>query len=268
MTEIALPPSVEVSTIDPTGGRLVAWAHAASAAHQLATSLSRTTFVPKHFQGDPGAATAAILLADEIGLSPIIGLRSIYVISGTPALYARTMVALAVSHGHQVWTVESTDTKVTVSGQRAGSEHVETVTWTHERARKAGYTNNKKYDTDPQGMLYARASAEVARKVAPDVLAGVPHSREELEADEPEPTVRASRSVKRAERPATAEPALEIAAAPSEADLARTEVAAWAKAHGVDSRDLGDAHVAAHGRGLADEEDVDLIRAHMTEVAA
>ena len=30
-----------------------------------------------------------------------------------------------------------------------------------ERARRAGYTNNKKYETDPQSMLYARAAADV-----------------------------------------------------------------------------------------------------------
>jgi hypothetical protein len=180
MTELAVRPEYAAAVTDPTGGRLVAWASAAGAANKLAGALARTTFVPKHFQGDPDAITAALLLSDELGLPPISGLRSIYMISGTPALYARTMVALAVSHGHEVWTVESTDAKVTVSGRRQGSDKVETVTWTHDRARKAGYTNNKKYDTDPQGMLYARAAGEVARKVVPDVLYGVPYSAEEL----------------------------------------------------------------------------------------
>jgi hypothetical protein len=61
---------------------------------------------------------------------------------------------------------------------------------------------------------------------------------------------------------------MEDAAPKSPADLARTEVAAWAQQQGIDTRDLNDRHVAAHGRGLGDEEDVDLIRAHMTDVAA
>jgi hypothetical protein len=202
------PRTAEVANFDPTGGRLVAWASAASAANQLATSLSRTSFVPKAFQGNPGDATAAIILGDELGLSPLSALRSIYIISGTPALYARTMVALAMAHGHEVWTESSTDREVTVCGKRKGSEHVEKSTWTIDRARKAGYTNNKKYDSDPQAMLYSKAAAEIARKIAPDVLSGVPYSVEDLELEEqPKVTVsRAPRSIQRTPKPQAPEP--------------------------------------------------------------
>lgn len=236
MTEIALREAgAEVARVqdDPTGGRLVAWAQAAHAAHELAGALSRTSFSPKAFQGNPGDATAAIILGDELGLSPLTALRSIYVISGTPALYARTMVALAMSHGHNIWTEESTDTRVTVCGQRKGSGHVEKVTWTLERARKAGYTNNRKYDTDPQGMLYARASAEVARKIAADVLSGVPYSVEEIELEQVETTTvqreTAPKTVQRKPKPAPepdAEPGFdetEAAPAPEQSTVSITQ---------------------------------------------
>lgn len=199
----------ELATMDPTGGRLVAWAGAATAAHQLASSLSRTSFIPKAFQGNAADATAAIMLGDELGLSPISSLRSIYIISGTPAMYARTMVALAMSHGHEVWTESSTDREVVVCGKRAGSEHVERAAWTIDRAKKAGYTNNRKYDTDPQAMLWAKAAGEVARKVAPDVLAGVPHSVEDLELEQPAPARTVKRTAARQTAPQPAEPPLE-----------------------------------------------------------
>lgn len=189
-------PRSEITVHDPTGGRLVAWAAAAAAANQLATSLARTSFVPKSFQGNPADATAAIILGDELGLSPLSALRSIYMISGTPALYARTMVALAMSHGHDVWTESSTDREVIVCGRRRGSDHTERVTWSIDRARKAGYTSNKKYDTDPQAMLWAKAAGEVARKVAPDVLSGVPHSVEDLELEQPEPASKVQRATR------------------------------------------------------------------------
>ena len=174
-------PRAEIAPTDPTGGRLVAWAEAAVAAHSLARSLCATSFVPKAFAGNPGDATAAIILGDELGLSPLSALRALYVIGGTPAMYARTMVALVMSHGHEVWTVEETEQRVTVAGRRRGSDHEERVTWTIARAQKAGYTNNKKYSTDPIAMLYARAAGDVARRIAPDVLAGVPYSVEEIE---------------------------------------------------------------------------------------
>lgn len=181
MTELVQYEPGVVQQIDPTGGRLVAWAQAASAANRLAKALSRTSFVPKDFQGNEYDATAAIIMGDELGLSPLAALRSIYVVHGSPAMYARTMVALAQSHGHQVWTEKSTDAEVVVCGQRRGTERIERAVWTMARATKAGYSKNAKYSSTPQEMLYAKAAAEVARKIAADVLAGVPFSVEDLE---------------------------------------------------------------------------------------
>jgi hypothetical protein len=187
---------VKTSGVDPTGGRLVAWAESMQAAHSLAKALCATSFVPKHFQGKAEDGAAAIMLGDEVGFSPLQALRSIYVVSGTPAMYARAMVALVLAHGHEVWTEKETDDEVTVCGQRRGSDKVERVSWTTARARKAGYTSNKKYETDPRAMLYARASGDVARRIAPDALAGIAYNVEELEL-EAAPAKR--RTVKRAE---------------------------------------------------------------------
>lgn len=203
MSELAIRPSSTVTTADevvyqsdPTGGRLVAWAQSLTAAHQLASALCRTSFVPKHFAGKPEEAAAALMLGDELGFSPISAFRSIFVISGTPGLYAKSMVALVQSRGHEVWTETDTPEKVVVCGQRRGSERVERSEWTTARARKAGYTNNKKYETDPQAMLYARAASDVCRRIAADVLAGVPHTVEELELEGAATTKKAT--VKRA----------------------------------------------------------------------
>ena len=208
MTELtAYNPPAEVATIDPTGGRLVAWAEGLAAAHRIGAALCQTSFAPKHFMGKPAEAAAAIMFGDEIGLTPTQALRSVYVISGTPALYARTMVALVQSRGHEVWTETDTPTKVVVCGRRRGSEVTERAEWTVDRARKAGYTNNKKYETDPQAMLYARAASDVCRKVAADALAGLAHTVEELELEQPQPAVRISRA--KAERPVTPEPEFE-----------------------------------------------------------
>lgn len=205
-------PATEVAPYqqDPTGGRLVAWAQAASAANQLAKALATTDFVPKEMKL-VGNATAAILMGDELGLSPLAAMRSIYVVHGTPALYARSMVALALSRGHEVWTEESSDTKVVVCGRRKGSDHIERSEWTMSRAAKAGYTGNKKYGSNPQEMLYSKAAGEIARKVAPDMLAGIPYSVEDLELGEvPTVTVTreapAKRTVSRAPKPAPDEP--------------------------------------------------------------
>ncbi|MGH3500737.1 MAG: hypothetical protein ACRDQA_07545 [Nocardioidaceae bacterium] len=177
-------PPDQVAVADPTGGRLVAWAQAMSAAHKLGSALCETTFVPAQFKNKPDEAAAAIMYGDEIGFTPGQSLQNVYVISGKPALYARAMVALVLSHGHQIWTEASSTQRVVVCGQRRGSTHVERVEWTQNKAQQAGYTTNKKYSTNPEAMLYARASSDVARRIAPDALAGIAYSVEELELEE------------------------------------------------------------------------------------
>jgi len=148
-------------------------------AHKLATAIANTQMIPKHFAGKPDEIAAAMLYGATLDLDPMQSVRAIYVVHGAPGLYARSMVAVALKAGHQIWTVESTDEAVTVAGRRRGTEHVEQVTWTYERAHRAGYTSNAKYKSDPQAMLYAKAASEVARKIAPDALSGV-YAVEEL----------------------------------------------------------------------------------------
>ncbi|EAS0269338.1 hypothetical protein E7939_21845 [Salmonella enterica] len=166
-------------------GQLMQHADAMGAAKQLADAMCSSELVPDIYRGKPANGAAAILYGAEIGLNPIQSLQQIFVVHGQPSIYARTMVALVKSHGYAIQTVESTDTSVTVRGGDPRTGETEESTWTYERARRAGYTSNKKYETDPQAMLYAKAATEVCRKVAPHVLLGIAYSREELELEQP-----------------------------------------------------------------------------------
>jgi hypothetical protein len=189
MTEVTLYDERPAAQTDPTGGRLVAWASSLSAAKQIGAALCNTSFVPATFKGKPEEAAAAILFGDEIGLSPTQSLQSVYVISGKPALYARAMVAIVLAAGHEIETVRKTPTEVSVRGRRRGSESWTTETWSLARAQKAGYASNKKYATDPEAMLYSRAAADICRQIAPDALAGIGYSVEELETEPTKVTI-------------------------------------------------------------------------------
>lgn len=222
--------TIPAPVTDPTGGRLVAWAEGLAAAHRIASALCVTTFAPQHFRGKPEEAAAAILYGDEIGFTPTQSLQNLYVISGKPALYARAMVALVQAAGHAVWTESKTDDAVTVKGRRKGTEQVITETWDIKRAQRAGYTNNKKYQTDPQAMLYARAASDVCRQVAADVLAGIGYSVEEMQLVETSATPAAKpqgmaglRAAVQPEQPAepVEYPQAETGEAPSEAQRKR-----------------------------------------------
>lgn len=174
--------------------RLTEWANEARAAAAVAASLVKTSFVPKDFRGKVEEATAAILTGAEMGLSPMASLRAIYVIHGTPGMYAKTMRAVVQSKGHEIWVHEATATRVTVKGRRKGSDHVEVSTWTMDRVKIAGLQSNDQYRKNPQNMLMARATSEVCWLIASDALSGIAASVEELEAgdfaegDMPAPT--------------------------------------------------------------------------------
>lgn len=162
---------------------LVKQAQALDAAHKIGTALANTQMVPQAFRGKPDDAAAAILYGAELGLKPTQALQQVFVVHGQPAIYARTMVGLLKSKGYRFETVESTDEAVTVRGESPRGE-VEESTWTIDRAKKAGYTSNKKYQSDPQAMLYAKAASEVCRKLAPDVLLGIRYTAEDLELEQ------------------------------------------------------------------------------------
>lgn len=165
-------------------------AQAMSDAHQIASAICRTAFVPKHFQGKPEETAVAMLYGATVGFDPITSVQQIYVIGGKPALYARAMVAVVVAAGHEIWTENEEPGTVTVAGKRKGSDKITRVTWTTELAQQAGYMSNAKYKTDPRSMLYARASGDVARRIAPDALLGMAYNVEEMQLVDEQPQQR------------------------------------------------------------------------------
>lgn len=167
------------------------WAEDARQAALVAQSLAPTPFVPQSLRGagrdeaahriTVGNITAAILTGQELGLTPMASLRAINIIQGTPAMTALAMRALVQSRGHQLRKVESSDTRCVYEGRRAGMDTWERSEWTIERANRLGLTGKDNWRKQPEAMLIARASSEICRLVAADVLLGVPYSAEELE---------------------------------------------------------------------------------------
>jgi len=258
MTEIATYEAPSAPVVTFVGAASIeATARALVDAHKIGTALCRTAFVPKHFQGKPDDAAAAILYGSTINMDPVTALQNVYVIGGKPALYARTMAAIVMSHGHQMWTEEESEGRVTVAGRRKGSDKVERVTWTSEMAQRAGYTSNAKYKSDPRSMLYARASGDVARRIAPDALLGMAHNVEELtvagEVSEPQrpaaaaDRMRAALGSQPAEEPEPETPTAEPDPEPSPDAITSAQqkkMGALMREVGITQRDLALAFVA------------------------
>lgn len=159
---------------------LVGWSTELDAAYKLATMICNTSFVPQHFRGKPEETAVAMLYGHTLELPPMVAVKSIYVVHGTPALYAQTMYALALAKGHQIERVHADDERVEFRARRRGNKDWQRVEWTIERAKRAKYTSNNKYQENPIGMLTEKCKAEAAKLVAPDVLSGL-YSVEEIE---------------------------------------------------------------------------------------
>lgn len=181
-----LAPLVTTAPLSPLE-RMREQAESMSVAFQLADGICRTSICPQTFRGKPEDGAVAIMAGATWGLDAIASLQNIFVVHGTPSTYARVMKAVAQRSGHTIRTVESGPQKVVVQGWRAGRDPETTAPdevseWTIQRADQAGYVKtNQKYRTEPENMLYARATAEVCRRVAPDALLGMPYSKEEMD---------------------------------------------------------------------------------------
>jgi hypothetical protein len=184
-TELAarrLPQQVsQVAAAQPSP--LVHWVEEAARAEELAARLAGTSFVPTTLRGKPVEIMAAILAGLELGLQPMATLRSMDVIQGTPALRAHAMRGLVQSHGHKVQRLEHSAQKVVMRGRRKDDEEWQEVTWDIPRAIGLGLMTKPEWKKQPETMLTARATGEICRLIASDVLFAMPYAAEELDGD-------------------------------------------------------------------------------------
>jgi hypothetical protein len=253
--------------------RLADWAASAQAAYLVAEQLVRTSFVPDSFRGKPHEATAAILAGLEMNLQPMASLRSFDVISGQAAPRAITLRAVAQAHGHEIVLEESTGTRCVMRGRRAGSSNWQKVTWTIDRARSLGVTNKNNWRTQPQAMLVARATSEIARLVAADAILGLAYSAEELadgvevgtEApattapDEPVPIEGKRRMSRRKPEPPAEEP-------PAEDDVQEGEVVA-PRMTAEQNRKMRALYGKVHDKGRAEQKRITALILGVDEIA-
>ena len=180
--ETALPaPALAVASYqDAAVHRLAEWARSADAAYQVAERLVQSSFVPSSFQRKPVEAAAAILAGAEVGLSPMAALRAFDVIQGQAAPRAITLRAIVQSFGHEIEMLESTATRCRMRGKRRDSQTWQTVTWTLDRAKDLALTSKDNWKKQPQAMLVARATSELARLIAADAILGIGYAAEEI----------------------------------------------------------------------------------------
>jgi hypothetical protein len=147
----------------------------------LAARLARSGLLPSALRGKPDDVLVIMLTGRGLGLDAMQSLRMIYVVEGRPSLSAEAMRALCLARPDVCQSfrmVESTDTRCTWEALRRGEREPSRVTWTIQDAQRAGLVGRGPWKSYPAAMLRARASADLARAVFPDLVGGLVASEE------------------------------------------------------------------------------------------
>lgn len=171
-------PSVSPQSMAPVNqdvlDQMMAYGQAWSQAASLGEQLAKTDFAGP-FKGKPGDMTVAILKGANLGIPPTDIGKAIYVVHGTPALYGKTALAIALQHGYIAETVEDSPKAVAVRMTSPDGQEME-VRYTIERATAEGLVKGNKiqYETRPSKMLYWKCIGELTDRMIPHLTGGMP----------------------------------------------------------------------------------------------
>lgn len=144
-----------------------------------------TAFRPRPVVEQEKIALSVILAGAELGLSPMVSIRHVFLVEGKVGLSAEIMLALIIRAGVRYRWTEKTAEKATLWLHRAGQDPHE-QSFTIEEARRAGLVGGDgqkgkfNWRAYPAAMLRARAISAAARAYCPDVTNGC-YTREEME---------------------------------------------------------------------------------------
>ena len=148
---------------------------------KFAEMLVTTGFLPNSVK-TPAQALAIIQTGLELGIPAMQALRQVHVIQGKPSCSAELQLALFLRAGGKHKWLHSDGQKATLWLKHPnGTEH--TQPFTIEEARRANLLNKDGWKMYPDAMLRARAISAGLRAAAPDIIAGMSYTPEELGAD-------------------------------------------------------------------------------------
>lgn len=140
--------------------------------------------LPNHIQSVPDAV-ATLIVARELGLTPLSTFPDLMVINGTVGMTSKLMLALVKRAGHRTKVITMTDKLAEMEAWRLGTdgefyeEGVFSFSW--EQATEANLANKETYKLYPADMLMNKAIARMTRFAFPDVLRGyVPDEIEDI----------------------------------------------------------------------------------------
>jgi len=136
--------------------------------------MSKSSILPREYQGSPGNILVAVTWGAELGLPPLQAMQSIAVINGRPSLWGDAVIALVRASGLAESIVEDVAADAATCTVKRRGEPATSRTFTMADAKRAGLAGKSgPWSQYPTRMLQMRARAWALRDVFPDVLRGV-----------------------------------------------------------------------------------------------
>ena len=163
-------------------------------AFRFAKAVHASGLCPASFKS-PEAILIACQMGAELGLTPMMSLKTISVVNGRPAIGGKDMPAIVLRSGLlESWeeSIEGSgdDLRAVCKVKRRGIESERIATFSVRDARRAGLWGTQTWSKYPEDMLRHRARARAFQLFA-DVLAGLPVAEDILpEKAQPAPTGR------------------------------------------------------------------------------
>jgi hypothetical protein len=153
-------------------------------AQAMCQALAAADLVPRAFRGKPVDMLLVVMTGLEVGLPPMASMRLYTTWDGVARLMAEGVRAIILRHPDIEYfePQSSSDTSATWVAKRRGRPE-KSATWTHERAKKAGLLGKENWIKYEEDMLNARASMQLGRMIAPDVMAGMVSTEEARDGD-------------------------------------------------------------------------------------
>ena len=159
----------------------------------IARTVARSGFLPQSLS-TPEKAAAIILKGQVLGIPAMQSIAHIHAIDGKLTCSAELMLALLARGGITwMWTQDGTDAQeAAIEFRRGGFEpvtgrftmddaqRIETVSWENGERKRVKLAEKEAWRNYPANLLRARAIANGARMIGPDLLTGLSYTPEEL----------------------------------------------------------------------------------------
>ena len=161
-------------------------------AARMADAFSKSTIVPKDYQGNPSNCLIALEMANRIGTSPMMVMQNLYIISGRPAWSSQFIIAM-INNSKKYKTElqydlkgEGTNMECTAFAVDHNNRKIVGPKITMTIAEQEGWLgkNGSKWKTMPEVMIRYRAASFFGRLHCPDLIMGIYSADEVIDISE------------------------------------------------------------------------------------